>query len=619
MAEELKGEVLSVEVSGGPKYTINNTPNLHHVNLHILKPVVVSMLKCYGPYGTNTIIDAGYAVNPISKNTISESAITRDGVSIFAKLQDVRGGILGPFLPTLKKAAARNDAKGGDGTTSTQILIYALYRYCVENNIKLNKDIIFEIEKNVNKYKKKIETVDDLINVARISLNDDVYLTDIIKSCFKEMSDNEIDFMGVDIVPIKNEDFKDENVTYEVSTVGTTYATSHFLGDLSDTNIVFLSRPLSDLPMYYMTQRFISMLASIMMSMGKKKLVVGYMSIDRNIVEQLDVIVNSMAEKGFTLDFIEFFNPLYDNAKGSEAIAISSCIPCIDVHGVYKVMPDGTNKEIKINPKTEEEERELILYLQESLVPSLPLVDMKSIGERKTSFIVKESHYSMQNKKMNAIHKVELEIKFAGAAEAIELEQYKKSLTQESVTINISASTDEMLKLRYDMLRDACLQMRYAKEGVIAAGPMGMLRIVNETIDSSELIIDISLKAIKEAYITAIKYLLEVKKIAIANDYDLDKELSVIKDIASRSFDELGIEIGWDIKKGQRVDTLLVSAHTDFNVLKSAVDIVSMWLSSNQIVWASPEYADMYIMTAKELGIVNDPYEDILQDKVCDS
>ena len=131
--------------------------------INLLCPAVKSTL---GPKGNNVIID----------HSNFSPFITNDGVTIARNIESDDEAV-NTILEFIKEASIATDESVGDGTTTTIVLLEAIYKEglkLVENGISpilLKEKLDILLETIINKIKKlsKIPTEEDLLNVATIA------------------------------------------------------------------------------------------------------------------------------------------------------------------------------------------------------------------------------------------------------------------------------------------------------------------------------------------------------------------------------------------------------------------------------------------------------------------
>ena len=122
-----------------------------------------------GPKGSNCIIDTS-SFSPF---------ITNDGVTIASNIQS-DDKIINTILEIAKEASIKTNQTIGDGTTTTLVLLQAIFNEglkLIQNNINpmiLKKELTQSLNyclTQISKYSRK-PTEEDLINIATISAND---------------------------------------------------------------------------------------------------------------------------------------------------------------------------------------------------------------------------------------------------------------------------------------------------------------------------------------------------------------------------------------------------------------------------------------------------------------
>jgi chaperonin GroEL len=152
--------------------------------VNILADVVKSTL---GPVGRTVIIesDSDYAVPVVTKDGVTVAK----SVMLLNKLQNIA-------VKLVKQAAAKTAEKAGDGTTTSIVLAQALINLGMEREVYTKRfnvikqgmlhavsNIIDVLDKNTI----KIETAEDVYQVALISSNGDVQIAESIKKAFEQV------------------------------------------------------------------------------------------------------------------------------------------------------------------------------------------------------------------------------------------------------------------------------------------------------------------------------------------------------------------------------------------------------------------------------------------------
>ena len=156
------------------------------------KKIVSEALDCafdavshtLGPKGTNAVI----VLN-------GKTTITNDGVSIIKQLELSEEYNIP--LNIIKEACFNTENKSGDGTTTSIILTKAIFdkgKTFINKGInpiflrnKIFKDFN-EYEKIIKNHKKNIETINDIKNVATISIGGDEELGEIVSEAFSKVN-----------------------------------------------------------------------------------------------------------------------------------------------------------------------------------------------------------------------------------------------------------------------------------------------------------------------------------------------------------------------------------------------------------------------------------------------
>lgn len=188
-----------------------------------------------GPYGSTVVIEKPFTY-PL---------ITKDGVSV-ARSISFNDHYENLGVQIVQQVASKTDLAVGDGTTTATVLTYHLYKKClefIEKNdmsklalIKLLDDACDFIIKKIKEHAKKIESDEDLRNIALISANSDTQIADIVYKAFKAASEKGI--VTVDI----NTNPSDEIRTNDGMKIFTGFASPQFVNQKSVSECV-LEKP----------------------------------------------------------------------------------------------------------------------------------------------------------------------------------------------------------------------------------------------------------------------------------------------------------------------------------------------------------------------------------------
>ncbi len=140
-----------------------------------------------GPRGRNAVIDKGWG----------GPTITKDGVTVAEEVElSDKYENLGAQL--VKQAASKTSEVAGDGTTTATVLAEALFQHGLKNiaagadAFALTRGIQKAVAKVVEALKEQSRPVkankrDDIVNVARISANNDQKIGELLADCFEKV------------------------------------------------------------------------------------------------------------------------------------------------------------------------------------------------------------------------------------------------------------------------------------------------------------------------------------------------------------------------------------------------------------------------------------------------
>ena len=140
-----------------------------------------------GPRGRNAVIDKGWG----------GPTITKDGVTVAEEVElSDKYENLGAQL--VKQAASKTSEVAGDGTTTATVLAEAIFQHGLRNiaagadAFALTRGIQKAVSKVVEALKEQSRPVrankrEDIVNVARISANNDQVIGDLLADCFEKV------------------------------------------------------------------------------------------------------------------------------------------------------------------------------------------------------------------------------------------------------------------------------------------------------------------------------------------------------------------------------------------------------------------------------------------------
>lgn len=184
----------------------------HKLNIQVgLNTVYELVSKTMGPCGSNIFIDRNF-LPPI---------ITKDGATVADNI-NCDNKDCAPIINLIKNITRKAALESGDGTTTTTVLTYHLYKNFIDyisdkNDLRLLKitdyirDISNQLVEELKNNSIKIKTKKELENIILISTNQDRYMTDILLDCLDVKTDDDVkDAINRDIVV----SFSRNNKTY---------------------------------------------------------------------------------------------------------------------------------------------------------------------------------------------------------------------------------------------------------------------------------------------------------------------------------------------------------------------------------------------------------------------
>ena len=140
-----------------------------------------------GPRGRNAVLDKGWG----------GPTVTKDGVTVAEEIELLdKHENMGAQL--IKEAASKTSEVAGDGTTTATVLAEAIFKEGLKNlaagadAFSLNRGIDKAVRKVVEALEKmsrpvKVTNRDDIVNVARISANNDDAIGKLLADCFEKV------------------------------------------------------------------------------------------------------------------------------------------------------------------------------------------------------------------------------------------------------------------------------------------------------------------------------------------------------------------------------------------------------------------------------------------------
>lgn len=193
-----------------------------------------------GPCGKNVLIERLY-LNPL---------ITKDGATVAENVFKTDDNY--PIINLIKSITKSVANESGDGTTSTTVLAYNLYKNYkkeLENNKNNNirvlevtnalRNITNSLVKELKILSTEIKTVDELINIIKVSNNNDKHMTDLIIKALN-IKDNDIETAkGRDIVVSLSKNGKDYIEVINGSRYDCGYLSPLFANDKTNSIVEF--------------------------------------------------------------------------------------------------------------------------------------------------------------------------------------------------------------------------------------------------------------------------------------------------------------------------------------------------------------------------------------------
>lgn len=130
-----------------------------------LQEKIAAVTDSLGPQGKLTAYDNGI-----------DTVITKDGVSIAdftLENLDPKQEKDNSLFKLIRQAAKKTVSESGDNTTSTFLLTKAILENCNRSDVKKIQEITSQIQAEINENKKRVKSLSELQNIARVASNDD--------------------------------------------------------------------------------------------------------------------------------------------------------------------------------------------------------------------------------------------------------------------------------------------------------------------------------------------------------------------------------------------------------------------------------------------------------------
>lgn len=560
----------------------------HRTNLAILSEIESIMADNYGPLAGLSFLT----------NQPGFEYSSRDGATVLRELTSDYV-VSKMFINMIRNASLRNDAVSGDGSTTTSLLVIALYRMCVALNLKhIPKEVVNKIKEVVTNNKKIITTetaLEAIYDVAKVSLNNSDEKANVFKDIVNDINKSGIDILKTKFVAVKSNRVENENVKYTImngiQTVGRPLISNTKDWANKKFRVINVAHTLSS------AQHVSSLLQilTVAYSSGFETPILFTAPRIESFVK--DELAKSLAmlstSRGMNFDFemIEMIHPLAtDELNASEEMAVMldstpvSISPICTLKGKNyvpaneKELPSAISDIYNIGSEvvmTDDAATEAI-----SITVVTPSIS-KGLQSRK-EFLIEELTKSMNSESslhLKEIYRVRLSI-----------------LTNVAVMLEIGGTSNEESKLLTDMYRDACNHVNSSLEhGVIGGANMGMMTAVMHigNTPSEDNKPHPEYAVILDAYRNLFDLL-------TGNDLNACNDKEAIITQYSKP-DSLDLTKSYDILNKTVTDNIVSSANMELRMLATAVEIVNQWMDTKQVVFDSEYTRNMYDVYTAEL------------------
>ncbi len=152
-----------------------------------VEKLAAAVKSTLGPRGRNAVIDKGWG----------SPTVTKDGVTV-AEEVDLADKYENLGAQLVKEAASKTSEVAGDGTTTATILAEAIFKLGLKNiaagadGFAIGRGIEAAVRKIVDKLADmsrpvRVNKKDDIINVAKISANNDAVIGKLLADCFEKV------------------------------------------------------------------------------------------------------------------------------------------------------------------------------------------------------------------------------------------------------------------------------------------------------------------------------------------------------------------------------------------------------------------------------------------------
>lgn len=571
----------------------------HQTNIAILSEIESIMVANYGPLAGLSFLT----------NQPGFEYSSRDGATVLRELTSDYV-VSKMFINTIRNASLRNDAVSGDGSTTTSLLIIALYRMAVRNKIKhIPKYILEEIRKIVTDNKKVINTnvledaIDDVYNVAKVSLNNSSEKAEIFRTIVKDLYDRDLDINKAKFVAVKSGRVNNELVKYTimngVQTIGRPLISNTKDWSNKKFRVINIGHNLVD------AQHVVALIDILTVAYSggfTTPILFTAPRIDSFVKDELAKALAMLStSRGMDFDFemIELIHPLAtDELNASEEMSVMLDSTAVSISPICILK--GTNY-VPANDK----EKPSAIKAMYDIGSDVILTDDAATQAISISVVAPSTSQALKSRKEFLIESLTKSIEGESSLNLKEIYTVRLSiLTNIAIMLEIGGTSNEESKLLTDMYRDACNHVNSSLEhGVIGGANIGMiiatskvLNDINKETEGNAIVVDWNGSSALVAIIDAYKYLFD--KLCDSSDDMESMDMITTKYSDAESFD---ITKSFNILTGKETNDILSSANMELRMLASAVEIVNQWLDTKQVVFDSEMSRNMYDIYTNEL------------------
>lgn len=520
----------------------------------VLQNLYKTMSRCYSPFGESTLVFTDDEM----------PTATKDGYSILTRLKGSTEEA-NFILNLVRNVSAHTLFSAGDGTTTAVLLTSKLYdamlKYKNENFSNLTtveftntvKAAIDWISVAISKVAVK-PTKKQLLDVAYTSLNNDEMLTEVIKKALDLFEEDE-DFSIIAKKNLEDHTTKIEQTDGLHIPITLEYGMSDIINTYENTRVLCIGHKveaadqieaINALISYVMEERTDENLLIIFPEISTWLSIEAKRAMQAKMAEgkRLNVFLSQYSRGGSLAD-----KDVYD-----DAMAYIGTFPFACDEGLIP------------------------LLIGKKMYDNLSIVKMITNKSKTILKMVKRANEAEYDTRLSAIENL---IKSTTGPDKSNAEYRLKRLKHKNVVIHVGASTAPERNRLFDSFEDATLAMYYANKDGIVSG-------MNTSIPKACDVVLADMEKENGIYHTSVKGIPTMLKEVYFELFDLIVKLSK-RPIDSRALFDSVVSQGkslntWDIKFNKPSTAIVNSVTAEIAILRAAFEIVSVLITSNQLI-----------------------------------